>query len=56
MGAVHTVETDDEEEEEIRPVGSPAALAVPSSQRAYAESVPDNANEGEEAVEEAKRY
>ncbi|KAK3177031.1 hypothetical protein OEA41_008357 [Lepraria neglecta] len=54
--AVGVVHTDDEEEEENNPVGSPAALAVPSSQRAYAESVPDNANGGEEVVEEAKRY
>ena len=56
MGVVHTVETDDEEEEEDKPVGSPAALAVSSSQRAYAESVPDNASGGEEVIEEAKRY
>ena len=56
MGIVHTVESDGEEEEENKLVGSPAALAVPSSQQAYAESVPDNANGGEEVVEEAKRY
>ena len=47
MGVVHTVETDDEEDEGNKTLDSPpAALAVPSSQQAYAESVPDTGNGG----------
>ena len=48
------VHTDDEEEEEKHPTPPPAGLTVPSHQRAYAESVPDNGNEKEDFVEEVE--
>ena len=48
------VHTDDEEEEEKHPTQPPAGLTVPSHQRAYAESVPDNGNEKEGFVEEVE--
>lgn len=47
--------TDDEEGEENKPIQSPAELAVLYSQRAFAESVPDNGNEKEDVAEEVKR-